>query len=94
MTHMPIPIAQKMRAIGIRCPYCHSRRVKAAKNRAMSDMMKEITYICQIPNCSLVFVASPEVLRTSTLSSSPNPEVRIELSQHGRQYAARQLAHY
>lgn len=82
-----------MRVISIPCPHCHSP-VKAAKSRTMSDMMKEITYMCQNPDCGHVFVASLEVLRTLSLSSMPNPEIRIELSQHVRQCAARQLALY
>ena len=80
-----------MRIISLPCPHCHSR-VKAAKSRTMSEMMKEITYMCQNADCGHGFVASLEVLRTLTLSSSPNPEVHIELSQHVRQCAAHQLA--
>ena len=80
-----------MRDISIPCPHCHSH-VKAAKSRTMTDLMKEITYMCQNPDCGYVFIALLEVLRTLTLSSSPNPDIHIELSQHVRQCAANQLA--
>ncbi|MFJ2986586.1 ogr/Delta-like zinc finger family protein [Collimonas sp. NPDC087041] len=46
-----------MRAISIPCPRCH-HRVPVAKNRTMSDMMKEITYMCPNPVCHFIFVAS------------------------------------
>lgn len=80
-----------MSVISLPCPHCHSR-VRAKKSRTMSDMMKEITYMCQNPDCGHVFVASLEVLRTLSLSSTPNPEVRITLSPHVRQAVASQLA--
>ena len=55
-------------------------------------LLKEITYMCQNPDCGHVFVASLEVLRTLSLSSIPNPQIRINISQHVRQGAANQLA--
>jgi hypothetical protein len=58
----------------------------------MSVMMKEITYMCQNPDCGHVFVASLEVLRTLSLSATPNPEIRINVSQHVRQATTQQMA--
>ncbi|WP_211461804.1 ogr/Delta-like zinc finger family protein [Collimonas silvisoli] len=80
-----------MRVISIPCPHCR-HRVRAAKSRTMSDMMKEITYMCQNPDCGHVFVASLEVLRTLSMSATPNPDVRIHVSQHVRNACANQLA--
>lgn len=80
-----------MRNIGLPCPHCQSR-VRAEKSRTMNILMKEITYMCQNPDCGHVFVASLEVLRTLSLSATPNPQIRINISQHVRQGAANQLA--
>ena len=80
-----------MRVISIPCPHCQCR-VRAAKSRTMSTLMKEITYMCQNPECGHSFVASLEVLRTLSMSAIPNPEVRIHLSQHVRNACANQLA--
>lgn len=80
-----------MSVISIPCPHCKSR-VLAKKSRTMNCLMKEITYVCQNPDCGHVFVASLEVLRTLSLSSMPNPQIRINISQHVRQGAANQLA--
>lgn len=79
-----------MRVVSIPCPHCQ-HPVKAAKSRAMSNMMKEITYMCQNPDCGHVFVASLEVMRTLSLSATPNSEVHIPISQHTRQSATNQL---
>jgi hypothetical protein len=58
----------------------------------MSAMFKEITYVCQNYECGHVFVAGLEVLRTLSLSATPNVEVRIPMSQHARTAAVNQLA--
>lgn len=79
-----------MRVISLPCPHCGSH-VRAAKSRTMSTMFKEITYMCQNPDCGHVFVAGLEVLRTLSLSAMPAADVRIPLSQHVRQVAANQL---
>lgn len=79
-----------MRVISLPCPHC-SHKVRAAKSRTMSTMFKEITYMCQNPDCGHVFVAGLEVLRTLSLSAIPAADVRIPLSQHVRQAAANQL---
>lgn len=79
-----------MRIIGLPCPHCN-HRVRAAKSRTMSPMFKEITYMCQNPDCGHVFVAGLEVLRTLSLSANPNAAVQIPLSQHARDAAANQL---
>jgi uncharacterized Zn finger protein len=72
-----------MRVISLPCPHCKGR-VKAAKSRAITILQKEITYMCQNPDCGHVFVAGLGVLRTLTHSSSPNPDVHIAMSQHMR----------
>lgn len=79
-----------MRVIGIHCPHCE-QRTRAVKSRTMSPMFKEITYMCQNPDCGHVFVAGLEVLRTLSLSAKPRADVRIPLSQHARQSATSQL---
>ena len=58
----------------------------------MSAMFKEITYMCQNPDCRHSFVAGLEVLRTLALSAMPKPDIRIPMSQHARAAAASQLA--
>lgn len=80
-----------MRVIGIPCPHCKAS-VRAVKSRTMSDMFKEITYVCQNYECGHVFVAGLEVLRTLSLSATPNCAVRIPMSQHARTAAVNQLA--
>ena len=79
-----------MRVISIPCPHC-DHRVRAAKSRTMSGMMKEITYMCQNPECGHIFVASLEVLRTLSPSAIPKPGVNIQLSQHVRHACASAL---
>ncbi|OEZ98781.1 ogr/Delta-like zinc finger family protein [Duganella phyllosphaerae] len=80
-----------MRVIGLPCPHC-DYTVRAVKSRTMSAMFKEITYMCQNPECGHVFVAGLEVLRTLSLSAVPKPDVRIPMSQHARAAATNQLA--
>lgn len=80
-----------MRVIGLPCPHCENT-VRAAKSRTLSPMYKEITYMCQNPDCGHVFVAGLEVLRTLTLSAQPKQDIRIPLSQHVRHTAANQLS--
>ena len=80
-----------MRVIGLPCPHC-SYTVRAVKSRMMSAMFKEITYMCQNPDCGHVFVAGLEVLRTLSLSAMPKPDIRIPMSQHARAAATSQLA--
>jgi hypothetical protein len=84
-------LKEPMRPINLPCPHCKNR-VRAVKSRPMSSLMKEITYMCQNPDCGHVCVASLEVLRTLSLSAMPDPEIRIAISQHLRQSAANQLA--
>jgi uncharacterized Zn finger protein len=79
-----------MRVIGMPCPHCESA-VRAVKSRPMSNVFKEITYVCQNYECGHVFVAGLEVLRTLSLSSIPNDAVRIPMSQHARKAAVNQL---
>ncbi|WP_080753615.1 ogr/Delta-like zinc finger family protein [Janthinobacterium lividum] len=55
-----------MRVIGLPCPHCEYT-VRAVKSRTMSAMFKEITYMCQNPDCGHSFVAGLEVLRTLSL---------------------------
>ena len=80
-----------MRVISIPCPHCLSR-VRATKSRTMSNMFKEITYMCQNDECGHVFIAGLEVLRTVSLSAIPAGDVRIPVSQHARNAARQQLA--
>jgi len=58
----------------------------------MSNLFKEITYMCQNDACGHVFIAGLEVLRTVSLSAIPAGDVRIPLSQHARNAARHQLA--
>lgn len=80
-----------MRVIGLPCPHCEYT-VRAVKSRTMSAMFKEITYMCQNPECGHSFVAGLEVLRTLSLSAMPKADIRIPMSQHARKAAASQLA--
>jgi hypothetical protein len=80
-----------MKLINIPCPHCKGR-VKTNKSRMMSTLMKEITYMCQNPDCGYVFVASLEVLRTLTLSAMPDPQIRVPISKNTRLGATIQLA--
>lgn len=80
-----------MRVIGMPCPHCE-QNVRAVKSRTMSPMFKEITYMCQNPDCGHVFVAGLEVMRTLSLSAIPKQDMRIPLSQHARHAAVNQLA--
>jgi uncharacterized Zn finger protein len=80
-----------MRVIGLPCPHCE-RSVRAIKSRTMSAMFKEITYRCTNEECGHVFVAGLEVLRTVSLSATPNYQVRIPISQRVRESALNQLS--
>lgn len=80
-----------MRVIGLPCPHCNER-VKAIKSRTLSPLFKEITYRCNNVECNHVFVASLEVLRTLSMSSQPNYELKIPISQHARSAALNQLS--
>jgi Ogr/Delta-like zinc finger len=79
-----------MRNIGLRCPHC-SILPRAVKSRPMSALMKEITYMCQNPECGFCFVARLEIARTLSLSSIPKPGVDVPLSQHINWSAVQQL---
>ncbi len=79
-----------MRIVSIACPHCKGP-VRATKSRSMGDLLKEVTYACKDPECGHVFVAGLEVLRTVSLSSKPNPKVRIPISQHVRRTTEDQL---
>ncbi|MDP1976274.1 ogr/Delta-like zinc finger family protein [Undibacterium sp.] len=80
-----------MRVIGLPCPHC-TQGVRAIKSRTMSPMFKEITYRCNNVDCGHVFVAGLEVLRTLSLSATPDYKVRIPISRHARQAALNQLS--
>jgi hypothetical protein len=80
-----------MRVISLPCAHCKSR-VRACKSRPVTATYKEITYMCQNPDCGHVFVACLEVLRTISLSAMPDAEVRIPLSRHAQTAAKNQLA--
>ncbi|PRC90992.1 ogr/Delta-like zinc finger family protein [Solimicrobium silvestre] len=80
-----------MRVISLPCPHCESR-VLARKSRTLSPLFKEITYMCQNPDCGHTFVAGLEVLRTLSLSALPKTNLRIPISQHVRHNAANQLS--
>ena len=79
-----------MRVISLPCPHCEGS-VLARKSRTLSPLFKEITYMCQKPECGHTFVAGLEILRTLSLSAQPKSDVRIPLSQHVRQTAINQL---
>lgn len=80
-----------MRVIGMPCPHC-SNTVRAIKSRTLSKMFKEITYRCTNEDCGHVFIAGLEVLRTVSLSATPDYEVKIPISQHARISALNQLS--
>ena len=80
-----------MRVIGLPCPHCE-QTVRAIKSRTMTAMFKEITYRCNNEECGHVFVAGLEVLRTVSLSATPNYELRIPISQRVRATALNQLS--
>lgn len=70
-----------MKAIDIPCPKCQSS-VKATKSHRLSSTIKEITYLCQNPDCCHVFVALLKMSRTLTFTltipSPPNPDVSAD----------------
>lgn len=80
-----------MRVISMPCPHC-TQTVRAIKSRTMSKMFKEITYRCNNVDCGHVFVAGLEVLRTLSLSATPDYAVKIPISQHARASALNQLS--
>lgn len=80
-----------MRVIGLPCPHCNNG-VKALKSRTLSPLLKEITFRCNNIECNHVFVASLEVLRTLSLSNTPNYELKIPISKHARSVALNQLS--
>ncbi|MEB0137973.1 MULTISPECIES: ogr/Delta-like zinc finger family protein [unclassified Undibacterium] len=80
-----------MRVISLPCPHCE-QPVRAIKSRTMSPMFKEITYRCNNPDCGHVFIAGLEVLRTISLSATPNCLMKIPISQHVRSSAIKQLS--
>lgn len=79
-----------MRNIGLRCPHC-STAPRAVKSRVLSSLMKEITYMCQNPECGYSFVARLEIARTLSISSIAKPEIKVPLSQHINWSAIHQL---
>ncbi len=80
-----------MRVIGLPCPHCN-QSVKAVKSRTLTPLFKEITYRCNNVDCNHVFVASLEVLRTLSLSATPNYDLKIPISKHARSAALNQLS--
>lgn len=80
-----------MRNIGLCCPHC-DQAPRAVKSRVLSSLMKEITYMCQNPDCGYAFVARLEIARTLSVSSIPKPELKVPLSQHINWSAINQLS--
>lgn len=67
----------------MKCPHCRGRMV-VRKSEQMTLTYRELQYVCQEPQCGFTCVAALEIVRTLSVSSIPNPEVRIPLSPHIR----------
>lgn len=69
------------RVVTMHCPHCRSRaRVRTSKEVSLT--MREVTYVCTNNACGHVWVATLEVARTLSPSSTPNLSIRIPLSTH------------
>ncbi|MFP6558130.1 ogr/Delta-like zinc finger family protein [Paraburkholderia sp. B3] len=76
--------------ITIRCPHCGTRPI-ARTSREMSGTLRELTYMCQDPECGHTYVANLEIVRTLSPSAKPNPAIRIPFSPHVRERIMKQL---
>lgn len=62
----------------IRCPHCGSR-MKTARHRQMTDLLKDITAICINADCLFSAHVSVEIYRQIHPSIAPKPEITGQL---------------
>jgi hypothetical protein len=76
--------------ITLRCPHC-TFRVTARTSRELSRTMREITFMCEDPECAHSFVAHLEAIRTLSPSAKPDPAIDLPLSPHVRERVMQQM---
>ena len=83
---------KKVRAEGTRmaCPHCEFDSV-IRTSWMMTKLMRETTYQCTNPECSHSFIALTEIVRTLSLSATPDPSINIPLSSHVRRDGMRMV---
>ncbi len=58
------------------CPHCLGS-CTGWKTSQQTELVREIYYACQTPDCGHVFVAQLVPVRTILKSQMPNPEIRL-----------------
>lgn len=69
-----------------KCPHCKSKAVYS-KSTELTPCYRRITFRCSNDDCGHIFVCGLNVEYTNTLSSIPDPTIRIPLSKHIKKYA-------
>lgn len=67
----------------MRCPHCKSV-AKVRSSNEVTSLTRETYFICSNAACGHCFVAVTEINRTISPSATPDPSVRLPLSQHIR----------
>ena len=73
-----------------RCPPCRTRAT-ARSSRDMSLTFREVTFMCNNPECGHTYVVNMEFARTLSPSAMPNLSLKLPLSPHVRERLAEQL---
>jgi len=63
------------------CPHCKSL-CTTRDTRQLSDLYREVTFVCKNSDCGHVFVTSVEPVRTLSPSAMPDPNVNLPLSEN------------
>ncbi|QKV52629.1 ogr/Delta-like zinc finger family protein [Comamonas antarctica] len=77
----------------LECPHCELPCI-IRSSRRMSKLTRETVYSCLNPECGHAFVALTEIVRTTSLSSAPDPTVHLPLSDRLRRDLLRALLDY
>lgn len=64
-----------------RCPHCNAL-CTTRKTQQISNMYREITFVCNNSECGHVFIACVSPVRTLSPSAMPDPSVNLPLSSH------------
>ena len=64
-----------------RCPHCNAL-CTTRKTVQITGMYREITFVCSNSECGHVFVASLTPIRTLSPSATPDPKIKLKLSDH------------
>ena len=67
------------------CPHCKCEAI-ITQSVQVSELCRDLTFRCQNDECGHGFVAQLGILRTTVLSSTPDPKVRLPLSNRLQKY--------